>query len=189
MSSLDSQVGGAHYKNRGMQPVVFITANRLDFYCANILKYLTRHNEKNGSQDIEKTVHYVALREDTLKMDQAIANGARFWFKVGHYLRDLGIRLMAPTDGGGVVPMKVFIEMNNFRSFKQMVALYALEDYYTGKVGPEELTRALEDYLVHIRCKEQWEQQQGPARMERFPVGYVADEREAERKLARQGRL
>lgn len=57
-SPLDIQYGGDHYKDKGIQPIEYITANNLDFCQGNIVKYVTRHKDKNGAEDIRKVIHY-----------------------------------------------------------------------------------------------------------------------------------
>jgi len=57
-SVLDIQHGGSHYKDKGIQPIEYITANNLDFCEGNIVKYASRHKEKNGAEDIRKVIHY-----------------------------------------------------------------------------------------------------------------------------------
>ena len=61
VSALDKQVSGTHYKDKGMQPIVYIHANDLGFCEGNVIKYVTRHKEKNGRADIEKAIHYLEL--------------------------------------------------------------------------------------------------------------------------------
>lgn len=61
MSALDKQVSGNHYKDKGIQPVVYILANNLGFCEGNVIKYVTRHKSKNGRADIEKAIHYLEL--------------------------------------------------------------------------------------------------------------------------------
>lgn len=60
-SALDKQVGGGHYKDKGIQPIQYIFANNLGFCEANIVKYASRWKEKNGIQDLEKIIHYTEL--------------------------------------------------------------------------------------------------------------------------------
>ena len=45
-SALDRQVGGEHYKNFKIQPIEFITANKLSFIQASIIKYICRFDKK-----------------------------------------------------------------------------------------------------------------------------------------------
>lgn len=57
-SVLDIQHGGSHYKDKKIQPIEYITANDLDFCQGNIVKYVTRHKDKNGAEDVRKIIHY-----------------------------------------------------------------------------------------------------------------------------------
>jgi hypothetical protein len=61
VSALDKQVSGNHYKDKGIQPIVYIHANELGFCEGNVIKYVTRHKEKNGAADIKKAIHYLEL--------------------------------------------------------------------------------------------------------------------------------
>ena len=60
MSSKDKQVGGEHYK-LVIQPIDFIVKNEIPFREANVIKYVTRHRQKNGKQDIQKAIHYLEM--------------------------------------------------------------------------------------------------------------------------------
>jgi len=62
MSAIATQVGGDHYKNRGIQPFMFSGYNQLDSFCHTILKYLTRWRDKGGLQDLYKARHVAELR-------------------------------------------------------------------------------------------------------------------------------
>ena len=63
--ALDRQVGGEHYKNDfKIQPIEFITANKLSFIQASIIKYICRYNKKNGKEDIDKAIHYCELLKE-----------------------------------------------------------------------------------------------------------------------------
>lgn len=61
MSALDMQVSGDHYSKLAIQPIEFIHANNLDFFQGNIVKYATRHHDKNGVDDLRKVIHYAQL--------------------------------------------------------------------------------------------------------------------------------
>ena len=63
------QVGGTHYEKMKIQPVEYIHANGLDFFEGNIVKYITRHRYKNGSEDIKKAIDYCNM---ILKLDYGI---------------------------------------------------------------------------------------------------------------------
>lgn len=55
---LQHQEGGTHYKQCAIQPIEFISANKLNFSEGNIVKYITRHRDKNKDEDIRKIIHY-----------------------------------------------------------------------------------------------------------------------------------
>lgn len=57
----ERQVAGNHYKSMAIQPVHFIRANNIGWYEGNAIKYICRHKQKNGIQDIEKAIHYLEL--------------------------------------------------------------------------------------------------------------------------------
>jgi hypothetical protein len=60
-SALDKQVSGSHYKDKAIQPIIYIHANNLGFCEGNVVKYVTRWKEKNGIADLEKAKHYIEL--------------------------------------------------------------------------------------------------------------------------------
>lgn len=61
VSALDKQVSGSHYKDKAIQPIIYIHANNLGFCEGNVVKYITRWKEKNGIADLEKAKHYIEL--------------------------------------------------------------------------------------------------------------------------------
>lgn len=61
MNALDTQEGGSHYKKYAIQPIEFISANKLDYLQGNVIKYVCRHKDKNGKEDILKAIHYLEL--------------------------------------------------------------------------------------------------------------------------------
>ena len=60
MSANDIQIGGDHYKSRAIQPWDYISANHLDFFSGNVVKYVTRFAQKGGIIDLEKAQHYLS---------------------------------------------------------------------------------------------------------------------------------
>ena len=60
-SALDKQVSGSHYKDQGIQPIIYIHANKLGFCAGNVVKYITRYKSKGGAEDIRKAIHYCQL--------------------------------------------------------------------------------------------------------------------------------
>ena len=55
------QVGGRHYKKFKIQPARFINENKLLFAEGNTIKYLCRHQDKGGKQDLLKAIHYIQM--------------------------------------------------------------------------------------------------------------------------------
>jgi hypothetical protein len=58
-SNQAKQVGGDHYKQTTLQPWDVISAWSLDPWLANVIKYVQRHQRKNGREDLLKAVHYL----------------------------------------------------------------------------------------------------------------------------------
>ncbi len=58
MNSSLKQVGGTHYEVLGIQPVQYIRTNNMDFFDGNVVKYISRHKNAKGSQDVLKCVDY-----------------------------------------------------------------------------------------------------------------------------------
>ena len=58
---LTAQVGGDHYKNLVIQPVEYITANNLSYLQGSVIKYVTRYQNKNGVEDLQKAIHFVKM--------------------------------------------------------------------------------------------------------------------------------
>lgn len=60
-NALAVQVGGSHYKDCAIQPIEYIHANKLGFAEGNVVKYITRHRQKHGADDVKKAIHYCQL--------------------------------------------------------------------------------------------------------------------------------
>ena len=48
-----------HYEQFEIEPVEFITQNRLNYLQGNIIKYILRYKQKNGIEDLEKAKTYL----------------------------------------------------------------------------------------------------------------------------------
>jgi len=55
------QVGGSHYKKYNIQPSRFINENKILFAEGNAIKYICRHQDKGGKQDLLKAIHYIEM--------------------------------------------------------------------------------------------------------------------------------
>ena len=61
MKSLETQVGGSHYKGFVIQPLEFILKNKIGFVAGNIIKYVCRAEHKGGLEDLYKAHHYLEV--------------------------------------------------------------------------------------------------------------------------------
>jgi hypothetical protein len=57
----EKQVGGNHYQTMKIQPAEFINKNKMLFAEGNAIKYICRHINKGGLQDLEKAKHYIDM--------------------------------------------------------------------------------------------------------------------------------
>lgn len=60
-NALDTQVAGNHYKDFAIQPVEFCQKNGIGFCESSVIKYVCRHKNKNGAEDIRKAIHFLEL--------------------------------------------------------------------------------------------------------------------------------
>ena len=59
--AIEKQVGGIHYKHMFYQPVELFARTQCTAFQANIWKYISRYEFKDGRQDLEKCIHYANL--------------------------------------------------------------------------------------------------------------------------------
>jgi hypothetical protein len=59
MTANETQVGGDHYKDKAIQPWDYITNNGLAYLEGCIVKYISRHRDKGGIEDLHKARHYL----------------------------------------------------------------------------------------------------------------------------------
>lgn len=58
-----------HYARFKIEPIRFICENKLDFFQGNVIKYICRHDAKNGPEDIRKVIRYAFMYYRFLKGD------------------------------------------------------------------------------------------------------------------------
>ena len=61
MSVYNKQIGGTHYKKMKIQPSKFVIENKLLFPEGNVIKYILRHQDKGGKQDLLKAKHFIEM--------------------------------------------------------------------------------------------------------------------------------
>lgn len=63
-SALTKQVAGDHYKRRAIQVVEFWQRNHWDGCACSAMKYLDRYQVKDGIVGLQKSKHFIELREE-----------------------------------------------------------------------------------------------------------------------------
>jgi hypothetical protein len=58
--STNRQEGGSHYQ-LPIQPIEYIYKNKLGYMEGNVIKYVTRHADKGGAEDLRKAIHYLEM--------------------------------------------------------------------------------------------------------------------------------
>jgi hypothetical protein len=59
MAANQRQVAGTHYRSGGLQHWDIVSLMRLDYFQAQITKYVMRWKSKNGVQDLQKAQHFI----------------------------------------------------------------------------------------------------------------------------------
>ena len=58
MTANETQVGGNHYQ-KPIQTWDYIHENGIGYLEGNVIKYVSRHKEKHGVEDLKKARHYL----------------------------------------------------------------------------------------------------------------------------------
>ena len=61
MSAVKKQIGGTHYLKYKIQPSKFVTENRLLYPEGSVIKYVIRHQDKGGKEDLDKAKHMIDM--------------------------------------------------------------------------------------------------------------------------------
>ena len=61
MSVWKKQVGGKHYIKYKIQPSRFVVENKLLYPEGCIIKYILRHKDKGGKEDLKKAIHFIEM--------------------------------------------------------------------------------------------------------------------------------
>lgn len=72
--SLDVQIGGNHYSKMVIQPAEYCEYNNIPALEAAVIKYVSRHQDKNGVQDLEKAKDLINMIIDMRYDCVGIAN-------------------------------------------------------------------------------------------------------------------
>ena len=61
MTAYNKQIGGEYYLKMKIQPSEFANKNNLPFAEGNAIKYICRHKDKGGKEDLKKAKHYIDM--------------------------------------------------------------------------------------------------------------------------------
>ena len=61
MSAYKKQIGGKLYLKYKIQPSKFVVENKLLYPEGCVIKYVIRHQDKGGKQDLEKAKHMIDM--------------------------------------------------------------------------------------------------------------------------------
>jgi len=73
MEALKRQVGGTHYKQYKIEPIVYVCKNKIIHTLANIIKYASRANTRDNLEanqlrlkleDLDKIIHYAEIEKE-----------------------------------------------------------------------------------------------------------------------------
>lgn len=73
MSANEQQVGGDHYKSE-YQHWDFVIDTGLHYLLGCATKYISRHEKKNGAEDLKKAIHYINKAQE---MDIYVAQSSK----------------------------------------------------------------------------------------------------------------
>ena len=83
-SPYQKQVGGKHYLKYKIQPSKFVVENKLLYPEGCVIKYIVRHQDKGGKQDLEKAKHMIDMiierdYEEEKEKQETWVEGYRKW--------------------------------------------------------------------------------------------------------------
>ena len=84
MSVWKKQIGGNHYQKYKIQPSKFVVENKLLYPEGCVIKYVIRHQDKGGKQDLEKAKHMIDMiierdYEEEKEKQESWIEGYRKW--------------------------------------------------------------------------------------------------------------
>jgi len=57
----NKQHGGSHYQKYKIQHSKFVVENKLIYQEGGAIKYIKRHQDKNGKEDLLKAIHFIEM--------------------------------------------------------------------------------------------------------------------------------
>lgn len=124
-SANDKQIGGNHYKKHKFQHWDFVLMTGMGYLEGNATKYLSRWQDKNGLEDLEKPVHYIEKMMESHKAfgyhNPAYGNVQEkdaVFADIKKHLVDLSIRFCTEN---GILPIEA-------RTIKLVTSWQAIEE-------------------------------------------------------------
>ena len=81
-SPYNRQIGGSHYQKYKVQPSKFVVENKLLFPEGSAIKYIIRHQDKDGKKDLLKAIHFIEMiieRDYKETKQESWVEGFRKW--------------------------------------------------------------------------------------------------------------
>ena len=83
-SPYKKQIGGKHYLKYKIQPSRFVVENKLLYPEGCVIKYILRHQDKGGKQDLLKAIHFIEMimerdYRDEKEKQETWVEGYRKW--------------------------------------------------------------------------------------------------------------
>jgi len=125
--ALKVQIAWSHYSKLKIQPMEFSIANGWDACSHTVLKYVTRHQDKNGRQDLEKALHCADMRLALLPC------GARPVAEVIEIQDYILANAVPPEEAAALTSLSRVVWENSTRSYLELKA--AIQHLITVRYG------------------------------------------------------
>ena len=130
--ALKVQIAGSHYSKLKIQPMEFSMANSWDACSHTVLKYVTRHQDKNGRQDLEKALHCTDMRQAL----QGPTPGGRHAWKMAEVIEMQDYILanaVPPEEAAALTALARVVWENSTRAYLELKA--AIQHLITVRYG------------------------------------------------------
>ncbi len=54
-------INPSYYTDMAIAPSDYIHANKIPYFEGNVIKYISRHRQKNGAEDVKKAIKYCEM--------------------------------------------------------------------------------------------------------------------------------
>lgn len=59
IKTIKDKINPSYYKDMKISPIEYITENNIDYVIGNVIKYVSRYQNKNGIEDLKKAKWYI----------------------------------------------------------------------------------------------------------------------------------